>query len=76
MLLRKLRLLWLNPLTYPDDRDVVADDLPRPCGACLQVLTEFCEPELRVILASAAGAREVARLADLLPRPFKLEQRD
>jgi len=55
---------------------VVADDLPRPCGACLQVLTEFCEPELRVILASAAGAREVARLADLLPRPFKLEQRD
>ena len=55
---------------------IVADDLPRPCGACLQVLAEFCDPELRVILASAVGAREVARLVDLLPRPFKLEQRD
>jgi cytidine deaminase len=55
---------------------VVADDLPRPCGACLQVLTEFCDPELRVILAAASGAREVLRLADLLPRPFKLQPRD
>ena len=53
---------------------IVADDLPRPCGACLQVLTEFCDPDLRMILASAAGAREVLRLADLLPRPFKLER--
>jgi cytidine deaminase len=52
---------------------VVADDLPRPCGACLQVLTEFCDPELRVVLASTSGPREVARLRDLLPRPFKLE---
>jgi cytidine deaminase len=55
---------------------VVADDLPRPCGACLQVLTEFCDPDLRVILASTAGPRDVARLADLLPRPFKLEPKD
>lgn len=55
---------------------VVADDLPRPCGACLQVLTEFCDPNLRLVLASASGARDVVRLADLLPRPFKLETRD
>lgn len=51
---------------------VVADDAPRPCGACLQVLAEFCAPELRIVLASTAGAREVVTLADLLPRPFTL----
>jgi cytidine deaminase len=55
---------------------VVADDLPRPCGACLQVLTEFCDADLRVVLASASGARDVVRLGDLLPRPFKLEPRE
>lgn len=51
---------------------IVADDLPRPCGACLQVLTEFCGPGLRVVLASADGERDVVSLADLLPRPFRL----
>jgi cytidine deaminase len=54
---------------------VVADDLPLPCGACLQVLAEFCDPDLRVVLASADGRRDVVHLADLLPRPFKLEPR-
>ncbi len=59
------------------DRDfealaVVANDAPRPCGACLQVLAEFCGPELRVVLASPAGGREVVTLAELLPRPFRL----
>jgi cytidine deaminase len=52
---------------------VVAQDLPRPCGACLQVLAEFCDPDLRVVLASADGAREVATLTDLLPRPFSFQ---
>lgn len=54
---------------------IVADDLPRPCGACLQVLTEFCGPELRLILASADGKREAVSLAELLPRPFTLGPR-
>ncbi|HYY55602.1 MAG TPA: cytidine deaminase, partial [Candidatus Dormibacteraeota bacterium] len=47
---------------------IVADDLPQPCGACLQVLTEFCDPDLRVVLASSGGARDVGRLGDFLPR--------
>lgn len=53
---------------------VVAQDLPRPCGACLQVLAEFCGGDLRVVLASADGGREVTTLDQLLPRPFKLER--
>lgn len=53
---------------------VIASDLPRPCGACLQVLSEFCGDDLRVVLASADGAREVTTLGALLPRPFRLKK--
>ena len=52
---------------------IVAGDLPVPCGACLQVLSEFCSDDLRIVLASADGQREVARLGALLPRPFRLK---
>jgi cytidine deaminase len=50
---------------------VVADTevLTPPCGACRQILWEFCG-DLEVILANLAGKTETLRLADLLPRPF------
>lgn len=51
---------------------VIASDLARPCGACLQVLAEFCGDDLRVVLASAEGGREVTTLGALLPLPFRL----
>jgi len=38
-----------------------------PCGACRQVLAEFT-PDLRFLLATTDGKREVFSLADLLPR--------
>lgn len=38
-----------------------------PCGACLQVLAEFCPPDFPVILADG-----VHRLSDFLPRQFRL----
>ena len=44
-----------------------------PCGACRQVLSEFCD-ELEVILADSKGVRMVAPLSELLPRPFGAEQ--
>ena len=43
-----------------------------PCGACRQVLHEFA-PDLRVVMAGAAGVDgpvEVANLVDLLPGAF------
>lgn len=45
---------------------------PRPCGACLQVLSEFCRPELRIFLFCAGRPRHSnsAALKDLLPQPF------
>ena len=53
---------------------IVIDDerLPTPCGACRQVLVEFA-PDLRVILATTGGLRNVTTLAALLPEPFRPE---
>jgi len=50
---------------------VVADTdrLTPPCGACRQILWEFCG-DLEVILANLAGAEERHRLKELLPLPF------
>jgi len=39
----------------------------RPCGACLQALAEFGDPE---VVARAGGEVVVARLRELLPDPF------
>ena len=46
----------------------------RPCGACLQVLAEFCGPDLPVILAplNKSECVETLSLGDLLPHAFSL----
>ncbi len=40
-----------------------------PCGACRQLLWEFCG-DIEVILTNPQGYREAHRLASLFPRPF------
>jgi len=40
-----------------------------PCGACRQLLWEFCG-DLEVVLGNAAGVKELYPLAELFPRPF------
>jgi cytidine deaminase len=42
-----------------------------PCGLCREALTEFCHPDLPILLTNTAGARIEYRLADLLPHPFE-----
>ncbi|MBU4198449.1 MAG: cytidine deaminase [Verrucomicrobia bacterium] len=46
---------------------------PTPCGACLQVLAEFCRPDCLIILAAGVPATtwKTYRLKDLLPRAFR-----
>lgn len=43
-------------------------ELLMPCGACRQVLAEFAPPEATVVVDRVG----TFRLADLLPKPFRL----
>jgi len=43
--------------------------LTPPCGACRQILWEFCG-NLEILLVNLQGHQETMRLQDLLPRPF------
>jgi len=45
------------------------DVLTPPCGACRQILWEFCG-DLEIILANPRGKTETLHLSDLFPRPF------
>jgi cytidine deaminase len=45
------------------------DSLTPPCGACRQILWEFCG-DAELLLANPEGKTETMRLKDLLPRPF------
>jgi len=45
------------------------DPLTPPCGACRQILWEFCG-DLEIILVNPRGATESMRLKDLFPRAF------
>lgn len=50
---------------------VVADTekLTPPCGACRQILWEFCG-DIEIVLANLAGKTETLRLGTLFPRAF------
>lgn len=50
------------------------DGLPMPCGACRQVLSEFCGADFSVIVAGAGETLESFRLGDLLPHGFTLNR--
>lgn len=41
-----------------------------PCGVCRQVLSEFCSPELTVLLAGGGDDYKEMTLGDLLPLQF------
>jgi cytidine deaminase len=45
------------------------DTLTPPCGACRQILWEFCG-DAEVILSNLHEKTETFRLRDLFPRPF------
>jgi cytidine deaminase len=45
------------------------DALTPPCGACRQILWEFCG-DIEVVLVNLRGKTETYRLKDLFPKPF------
>jgi cytidine deaminase len=52
---------------------VVADTetLTPPCGACRQILWEFCG-DVEIVLANLSGKSEIMRLGALFPKPFDI----
>ena len=46
-----------------------ANKLTPPCGACRQVLWEFCG-DIEIILADLKGKTDSIQLGELFPRPF------
>lgn len=51
---------------------------PTPCGACRQVLSEFCDPQFPIVTATAADteAFQTRLLGTLLPEAFSLSPVD
>ncbi len=45
------------------------DELTPPCGACRQLIWEFCG-DVPVVLANLKGKAEVMRMRELFPKPF------
>src|SRR5271168_3478116 len=45
------------------------DDLTPPCGACRQIIWEFCG-DVPVILSNLQGQSTVMRMSELFPKPF------
>jgi len=45
------------------------DILTPPCGACRQILWEFCG-DIELVLVNLKGKTETLRMKDIFPRPF------
>ena len=46
-------------------------DYCAPCGICRQLLAEFCDDDMTVILARDLDDYEITTLGELLPRAFR-----
>jgi cytidine deaminase len=46
-----------------------SETLTPPCGACRQILWEFCG-DIEIVLVNLAGKTATYRLKDLFPQPF------
>jgi cytidine deaminase len=59
-------------VTQFDSLVVVADtEGPvSPCGACRQVISELCDPEMEVVLTNLKGDVQKIQVKDLLPGAF------
>ena len=44
-----------------------------PCGVCLQVMSEFCSPDFKIILINSENSYKEYMLKDFLPISFNLD---
>lgn len=50
------------------------DEPISPCGACRQVMVEFCKPNMPVTLINTKGAIKETTVSELLPYSFESHQ--
>lgn len=55
---------------------IIADspELIAPCGACLQRIKEFAQPETTILLANMSGIQKKLTIEELLPFGFNNEE--
>ena len=51
-----------------------SNDYASPCGECRQFISEFVEPDFKIILAKSTNDYKTYDFAELLPLSFKLER--
>lgn len=44
-----------------------------PCGACRQVISELCPPQMEVVMSNLKGNTKIMTVAELLPGAFNQE---
>ena len=54
-------------------REGETSDFCMPCGVCRQVMAEFCDPDLILVLGKP-GAHKEYRLSDVLPFIFTAKE--
>ncbi|MGI5959373.1 MAG: cytidine deaminase [Massiliimalia sp.] len=60
----------------PKEQEIPHNICP-PCGVCLQVMAEFCDPDtFRIILVKNETEYQVHLLRELLPFGFRLNEAD
>lgn len=55
-------------------KDGKIEDFCYPCGACRQVISEFCKKDFEIILKNNNNEIEELTLGELLPKSFCLEK--
>ena len=64
------RIVALALAAAPQEEQPPFGSYPAPCGICLQVLSEFAAPELRVLLAKSREDYQLCTMRDLFPKRF------
>ncbi|MCS6590488.1 cytidine deaminase [Bacillus cereus] len=49
------------------------DEPISPCGACRQVIAEFCDPKMPVLLTNVKGDEKEVTVEQLLPGAFSID---
>lgn len=55
------------------DSDEIVDDPCLPCGACRQIMNEFCDKDFKIYTTNGKNVK-CYTLNDLLPHSFEMEE--